>query len=140
MQASGPPASPWRVTFRGRLSRLPYALATLALTAAFYGVGALGSLVADEATRSGLTVALVLLVLLVQVSFDVRRLHDLDLSGHAIWVGLILFALTRLAAPGSASLVEVLGDWGWRVLLALVPGTRHDNEFGPTLRAPPAGR
>jgi uncharacterized membrane protein YhaH (DUF805 family) len=72
----------------------------------------------------------------VQTSFDVRRLHDLDLSGHAIWIGLIVYALASFAAPGSAPLLDLMGRWGWRVLLMLVPGTKRDNEFGPTLRGP----
>jgi uncharacterized membrane protein YhaH (DUF805 family) len=131
------PASAWRIAFDGRIPRLPYTLATLALTAAFYGTEALGDLIADEGVRFGFTAALLLIVLLVQLSFDVRRLHDLDLSGHAIWVGLIAFAITRLAVPSSDALIQFLATWGWRTLLALVAGTRSDNEFGPSLRRTP---
>ena len=100
------PASPWRIAFDGRAPRLPYALATLALTAAFYGAEALGDLVSDDTVRFGLAGALILLVLLVQLSFDVRRLHDLDLSGHVIWVGVVVFIVVRLAVPSSASLIQ----------------------------------
>ena len=130
------PASPWRIAFDGRIPRLPYALVTLCLVAASYAVDALADVIAHETTRLGFAGTLFVLTLNVQLSFDVRRLHDLSLSGHAIWIGEILLLIIRLAVPGSGLLIQFFITWGWRILLAVIAGTRGDNEFGPGLRRP----
>lgn len=102
-----------------------------------------------DAERLAEAIAIInyLLVALVAVRAIVQRLHDLGVSGGWSWVlfaPLLVYSLARLAAAAlERSWPVIVGGglqyaWFWLLggllLLALVPGQREGNRFGP---APP---
>jgi uncharacterized membrane protein YhaH (DUF805 family) len=103
---------------------------------------------ADPASQSleGLSVGplfwvgLIGLLLLALASFipslavTVRRLHDRDMSGWYL-LGLIVAVIVLGLIPGVGTLLTLLLEIGWIVLLAL-PGTAGPNKYG----ADPLGR
>lgn len=68
---------------------------------------------------------LYVLFLVVMVLFLIRRLHDVNVSGHWAWLGLGLFVPLLNLLVVLASLV-----------LLFIPGTAGPNRFGPARVTP----
>jgi uncharacterized membrane protein YhaH (DUF805 family) len=145
------------VSFRGRLRRPIFTLVHVLTSAALIGLVFVALLIAmapRHGAWSGGEVAFLvalglaaLLVLLVRTSVEVRRLHDLGLSGW--WSPLVLLLVAaclvlayrtgRASAPGEPA-------WTWPLaqavptmfflLLALVRGTQGPNRHGARPASP----
>lgn len=139
----------------GRLSRLPYFLAGLALTfgtlvvvvlAVTTGI-AIGARAFSTQGAGGQNAAAVIVVVLIMlvalcaylygtVNLTVKRLHDLDMSGlHSIWIyglGFVGSVFQHLQTPLGlvAYLLCTLASFGVGLALLFMPGVDVANEYG----------
>lgn len=145
------------LTFSGRSGRLKYFLANLLIPPAVAAVGvvilgafglllrAFQSQILETAVHISLipiTLALLYILIVAPISFLVRRLHDLDLSGwwvFALWGWTLLLSLAF-----SSTIAETQNSWqeNWKtaifMILLFLPnlvllfkrGTKGSNRFG----------
>lgn len=71
-------------------------------------------------------VLFILAIIIPSLAVQVRRLHDRDMSG---WWLLLLYTLTLLPIVGFLAFIAIL-------VLAILPGTRGPNRFGPDPKDP----
>jgi uncharacterized membrane protein YhaH (DUF805 family) len=125
-------------SFKGRVARLPYFLHGLLNMLA---VGALSLLTIPMFQAGGggvaigilLGVALFAEVIWVGLALQVKRLHDLGMSGlHMIWIVLLSSAAGAVGntAPTLAILIYLayIGVAAW---MLFAPGQPESNQFGP---------
>lgn len=112
--------------FSGRMGRLQYATAGVAIVAACLFVGALAlKLMGSPVVLGVLALVSVVLVFVYSLRVMVLRLHDVNLSGW--WA--VLFLLPSFAAKASPFL-SLLTTVASLALMAW-PGSRGDNNHGP---------
>ena len=165
-------SKPWSPS--GRFGRLSFLAWNFVLMLAFFVValvvmvplGVFASGGADGGGMAALGILGALLVfavsiayLVVSVIFMVRRLHDLNKSGHWLWLLLVLYAIQmvgtfsqigRIAASGAqpdpmAMMAIYASPLVWLPMLAVFaffiymtcfPGTKGENRFGPARVTP----
>ncbi len=124
----------------GRMARLPFLGALLALTAAYGLVAMIG--MAQIWLHQGSAWAVIVSIALLAVSavhawavlaLYAKRLHDFSLSG---WVGVGILAcawLGFLTAPVTPGLAKALTFFAALAVisLALIPGDQGSNDWGP---------
>ena len=134
------------VSLSGRLPRRGFAviltgvLAVVAGGAFLFAATATVPVTALDPTLPTILVwGVIALLAWIVLAAGVRRLHDRDRSGHALWLfvvlpwGLIGLGTLDRHGPGEAAadlLAAGLAAWGGFELL-LRPGTRGANRFGP---------
>jgi uncharacterized membrane protein YhaH (DUF805 family) len=141
----------------GRIGRKSYWIGSLIIMGAVLAVSfAIIALWGEEAFdgpysgNSALTLALGWALLLASVPVTVKRLHDLNLSGHYLWP---IFILDGLLTAGDLAgitgteteptalgwgLVAIYGIYALALFIHLgfYRGTKGDNDFGPDPLAP----
>ena len=153
----------WRFFFslKGRTTRLPFVAfflpykliflgASMLIDANIYGTLSLQSVAAAMYARNALNILNILLLWPV-FSITFRRLHDIGLSGllGLIWFApaIVNAAVFALLMPATASnpfamLPLILKSvcfytlWAFTLTLALWPGTKGPNKYGPDPRQP----
>ncbi len=157
-ESKPPPFHFWRFFFslRGRVSRVPFAAFTLPVKALFFfAVTAAGHIFVTTRQDLALILLGVLKWLVIWPSFALtfKRLHDCNLPGL---IALALFAPAAVTAVqtvgeiltihqgvaptahsvvfGGASNIFFYGLWLFALGLALYPGTKGANRYGPDPR------
>lgn len=135
-------------SFRGRLGRLAYfgyGVLAVVLAGIMMAIGSFllttfgrnGQLQAEGFGVAGLGIVVVAILMLVinTLALAVKRLHDLDRSGHHLWwiygIGIaesVMFNAGQTALGGLLTLISFgAGIWLW-----FARGTNGDNRFGPS--------
>lgn len=75
-----------------------------------------------------LTLLIVLLILIVALSLNIRRFHDFNLSG---WLAVPVFAaLILVPEPSLSDYLPNFGELIWYAVLVSVPGSNGTNRYG----------
>lgn len=133
-------------TPRGRLARLPYFIAGLALTVAMFllvggvMVFSVGALFTGMAAFGLLGMLAMLAILLggsyCSVILMIKRLHDIGLTGwHSAWI-MLLFTIAQFGDaddPSAIAAVAALGGFAASLWLLFKRGDAYANQYG----APP---
>ena len=124
-------------SFRGRLGRLAYlgyGLLALLVSGVIMGIG--GALAANNALLpSVILIGLgVVMMFWSSLAMSVKRLHDMDLSGHHLWWIYGISMLGGAVQQTSPALAILLGaaNFGVGIWLLVKRGTNGDNRFGPS--------
>ncbi len=128
--------------FSGRSRRKEYWMFFLGYTLVLITIGLvaalLGAFAADPATIDpeelnspmllglGAIVLVALALVIPSLAVQVRRLHDRDMSG---WWLLLLYGLSVVPIVGFLASIAI-------IVLAILPGTRGPNRFGPDPKDP----
>jgi uncharacterized membrane protein YhaH (DUF805 family) len=124
-----------RTLFTGRINRKYYALSWLILMAALTPVAILTALLLPYGWTLAVAVALAAIVTVFGFSIQIRRLHDVDLSG--LWVVafvviIIVCDIVNLYGGSILSLISSLLNLGLNLAFFLWPGSGGANNYGPS--------
>jgi uncharacterized membrane protein YhaH (DUF805 family) len=164
-------SKPWSPKGRfGRLSYFAWCLVTIVALVAIMTIVMipLGGVLAGGGSSGGaaldvfaglLSLILGIVFIVVYVIFTIRRLHDLNKSGHYLWIVLVLYAvqmvgifsqmnqlMTMDATPDPMDMMALYASplvWGpmlvmfaGSIYLMCFPGTKGSNRFGPVRVTP----